>query len=146
MDGASFNIPQLNLAPPSGANSGDPSAANFNTAGPGQERTSTWTKAAARSRQTRQAAKTIIATRSQFKAYLQASGLDLYTSAVEFQRTGDFIMSSYVTYPKNGGFQEPLASFLQRYPQLQAIAVNIRDHLRPVQSQMQIVTDPLAGK
>jgi len=139
MDGQSMNIPQVNLAPPPGA-SGDPAAANFNTSGPGQERTSTWTKSAARSRQTRQATKIIINTRLQFKTYLQTSGLDLWTSAVDFQQSGDFILSSYVIYPNNGNFKEPLGAFLQRYPQLQAIAISIRDQLRPVQAQMQIIT------
>jgi hypothetical protein len=70
--------------------------------------------------------------------------MDLYTSAVEFQHSGDFIMSSYIVYTNYNNYQEPLATFLQRYPQFQQAVIAIRDRLRPAQQNMQVLTPKLS--
>jgi hypothetical protein len=97
-------------------------------------------RSVARSGQIKQATQAVINTRSDFKNYLLSNGLDLYTSAVEFQNSGDFIASSYVIYLNHGGYQEPLSAFLQRYPQLQQPVMQIRDRLRQVQPYMNVQT------
>ncbi len=119
-----------------------PNQANLPSAA---EQQGQWAKSVARSASIRQAAGAVIKTRAQFKAYLKQNGMDLVTSAVEFQASGDFIASSYIEYMNHGGFKEPLTLFLSRYPQLQQSAVEIRDRLRPVQGHMQVVTPTLSG-
>jgi len=97
-------------------------------------------RSVARGAKIKAAAASVIQNRSQLVSYLRQNGLDLWTSAVEFQKTSDFIVSSYVIYPKHGNFKEPFVNFLQRYPNLLPAAQAIRDSLRPVSSQMQVVT------
>jgi hypothetical protein len=134
-------VPPTPQMPTQGANtpdSGIPQQIN-NVAG-SQEKQSQWAKSVGRSHQIKAAAKTVIQTRSQLAAYLQQSGLQLLTSSIEFQNTGDFILSSYVVYPQYGNQKEPLAQFISRYPQLQEPVAKIRDSLRPAQAGMQVVT------
>lgn len=88
-----------------------------------------------KSRAIRNVTQAIIKTRAQLKKYLQNSGLDLYTSAVEFKQTGDFILSSYVVYPKHDNQKEALKDFLKRYPDLSQACLYIRDNLSSVPRQ-----------
>lgn len=141
-------IPQIpqQFAPPTGADtSGNPnqSSANFNVA-PSSERERVL-RSVARSGKIKAATSAVIKTRSQLVEYLRQNGLDLWTSAIEFQKTADFILSSYIVYPKHNNFKEPFAQFLQRYPNLQPAAIAIRDQLRPVSGQMQVVSPKLFG-
>jgi hypothetical protein len=130
------NLPNLNDL---GLNtSADAKAAE----GRGLEQEGSWAKSVARSRSTRQATKVIINTRADFKEYLAQYNLGLVTSAVEFQRNGDFIASSYIVYLTEDNKKEPLRSFLKRFPQLQEAVQKIRDSLRPVQNKMQVITRP----
>lgn len=93
-----------------------------------------------RAKTVRQATTTVINTRAGFAKFLHSSGLRLLTSAVEFQRTGDFIQSSVVVYPQNNDYKEPLVNFLERYPDLQAKVNIINESLKPTQEQMQIIS------
>lgn len=97
-------------------------------------------RSVARGRKIRAATSTVIQTRGQLVSYLRQNGLDLLTSSLEFQQTGDFITSSYVVYPSHGNLKEPLVEFLRRYPSLQEPILAIRDSLRPLQDQMQVRT------
>ena len=134
------SMPQQ-FTPPSSGDSGNVNinqANNFNVAA-SSERERLF-RSVARSNKIKGATSTVIQTRSQLVQYLRQNGLDLWTSAIEFQQTADFIVSSYVIYPKHNNFKEPLGAFLQRYPNLQAVAVAIRDQLRPAAGNMQVVT------
>jgi hypothetical protein len=132
-----FTPPQMPNVPQGAQNA--PNTPNM-PQGPESQEQKKWQSSITRSTKIRQAANTIIQTRSQFKDYLQEHGLDLETSAIEFQQTGDFIASSYIIYPAYGYYRESLKSFIQRYPQLQEPVIAIRDSLRPVQSNMQVLT------
>lgn len=115
-------------------------AQQINYQPPSQEFQRQWSRSVARSVKIKAAATKVINTRAQFKKYLNQNGMDLYTSAVEFQQTKDFIFSSYVIYLNYNGFQEPLSSFLQRYPQLQQPVMQIRDRLRNVADDMEVIS------
>lgn len=139
-------VPPSNFAPPSGGNAGDFNAPSVANIAPGQERNNQVLKTVAKSQRIRRATSSIIRSRSEFKVYLQQNSLDLYTSAVEFQATGDFILSSYIRYPLHNNYLEPLGSFLQRYPNLVGPVSAIRDQLRPVKNDMDVVSpSPFAG-
>lgn len=94
----------------------------------------------ARGKKIKTATTAVIQTRAQFVDYLRSNDMDLWTSAVEFQNSGDFIMSSYVVYPSHNNLKEPLGAFLQRYPHLAQPVMAIRDALRPMQQNMQVKT------
>lgn len=119
-------------------------APNVSNVAPTSEKQSQWARSVARSAQIKSATTAVITTRSQFKTYLQQNGMDLFTSAVEFQQNGDFILSSYVLYKNYRNYQEPLSSFLQRYPQLQQAVIAIRDRLRPASANMKVLTPKLS--
>jgi hypothetical protein len=126
---------------------GDPNfnaSPNVSNVAPGGEKQSQWSRSVIRSGQIKAATSAVITTRSQFKTYLQQNGMDLFTSAVEFQQNGDFILSSYIIYKNHKNYQEPLASFLQRYPQLQPAVIAIRDKVRPAMANMKVVTPKLS--
>lgn len=123
---------------------GNPNMANIANMPSAQEQIGAWQKSVARSAKIKSATGAIIKTRQDFKNFLLQNGMDLFTSAVEFQQTGDFILSSYILYKNFNDFKEPLASFLQRYPQLQQSVIQIRDSLRPVQKDMEILTPKLS--
>jgi hypothetical protein len=80
----------------------------------------------------------IISTRSEFVSYLRQNGLDLLTSAIEFQESGDFVKSSYVIYTQHKNQMEPLALFITRYPQLQESISQINESLKPYQASMKV--------
>jgi hypothetical protein len=96
---------------------------------------------ARKARSTRQATTAIVSSRKELKEYLEKQGMSLVTSAVEFQKNGDFISSSYVIYPKKNNFKEPLQDFIHRYPQLEIAVKKINQNLRGVQNLMQIITE-----
>jgi hypothetical protein len=96
---------------------------------------------ARRARSTRQATTAIVSSRKELKEYLEKQGMSLVTSAVEFQKNGDFILSSYVVYPQKNNFKEPLKDFIHRYPQLEIAVKKINQNLRGVQNLMQIITE-----
>jgi hypothetical protein len=136
-------IPQMpqNFAPPSSGDTGNPNinqATNFNVA-PSTER-ERLLRSVTRSTKIKAATSSVIQTRLQLVAYLKQNGLDLWTSAVEFQQNHDFILSSYVIYPKHNNFKEPLSGFLKRYPNLKAIAEAIRDQLVSAGQNMQVIS------
>jgi hypothetical protein len=140
MPSETFTQPQFN--PPTGNANPNMSSStpNVSSFAPGQETQSQWTRSVARSKTVKKATSTVITTRAEFRAYLQQSGLDLMTSAIEFQESGDFIQSSYVIYPAQNFYKEPLSAFVDRYPTVKLAAESIRDNLRTVQSQMQVVS------
>ena len=120
--------------PPSGGDNNLPSQNNY---GPGQEM-GPLQKVVYQSRQTRQATTVIIKTRAELKAYLNNNSLDLITSAVEFQRAGSFIDSSYIVYSNFDGKKEPLSSFLTRYPQFVGACNNIEKDTKTLQGKMMV--------
>jgi len=121
------------------------SAPNVSNYAPNQEQMGRWQQSVARSAKIKKATGSIIKTRADFKNYLLQNGMDLFTSAIEFQRSGDFVMSSYILYKNYNDYKEPLAVFLQRYPQLQQPVILIRDMLKNSQQDMQIVTPKLSN-
>ena len=142
-----FFAPPTPQAPqiPSGNNSGNlPQQSNYAPHQESRESQGEFGRSVARSAKIKQATTGIIRTRSQFKQYLLQNGMDLYTSAVEFQQTGDFILSSYAVYLQHNNYKEPLGEFLQRYPNLQVPVMNIRDQLRPMQQSMQVLTPKMS--
>ncbi len=133
-EGANFE----NLAN-SVSNNVDTSTPNQVGMSPSQEREKRHRQMVSNSHSIRKASAKIITTRQEFKEYLMNQGLDLLTSAIEFQKTGDFILSSWVIYPKHQDFKEPLGEFLLRYPQLQQAAKLIREALKPFQKDIKVV-------
>lgn len=136
----------VDFTPPTAGDSANFDTPNLKNTVSGKEQISSLQKSVIRSGRIRRATASVKQARSEFEKFLLRNGLLLYTSALEFQQTGDFILSSYVIYPKHNYLQESLASFLQRYPFLQEIVYNIRDTLRPVQSQMQVRTRRLSDQ
>jgi hypothetical protein len=134
-------MPTQQFVPPSGGdtNGGNINQApNFNVA-PSTER-ERLLRSVARSTKIKSATTSVIQTRSQLVQYLKQNGLDLWTSAVEFQKSHDFIVSSYVIYPKHNNFKEALVEFLKRYPNLQPVAAAIRDQLKSAGPDMQVIS------
>jgi hypothetical protein len=127
-----------------GQNLGAPNQSNYAPRQESRETKNEFARSVARSGKIKQATSAIIRTRSQFKQYLLQNGMDLYTSAVEFQQSGDFIMSSYIVYLQHNNLKEPLFQFLQRYPNLQQPVINIRDQLSSAQQNMQVLTPKLS--
>ncbi|MEM1312793.1 MAG: hypothetical protein AAGF07_05020 [Patescibacteria group bacterium] len=133
--------PSPQFIPPSGAevqNGNINQTANFNVA-PSTERERIL-RSVTRSTKIKSATTSVIQTRAQLVQYLRQNGLDLWTSAVEFQNSHDFILSSYVIYPKHNNFKEPLQAFIDRYPNLKPVAIAIRDQLKPAGQSMQVVS------
>ena len=115
---------------PAAINNANPNISNQNNyAVSGLESNEAY-RVATKARTTRQATQLIINTRSSFKKYLQKQGLNLITSSVEFRKTGDFIMSSYIVYTNHDNHRENLMEFLRRYPVLQEPVIQIRDNLK----------------
>jgi hypothetical protein len=145
MNQGNFMPPQMPQMPSNqmgGNPNGAPNLSNFS---PSQEKMGEWQKSVARSAKIKSATGSIIKTRGDFKAYLIQNGMDLFTSAIEFQQSGDFIMASYIIYRNYNDYKEPLAVFLQRYPQMQQPVIQIRDLLRPAQKDMQVLTPKLSN-
>jgi hypothetical protein len=121
------------------ANIGSPDGSNINIAS-GQEQQNNIASSVQRGKALQKAIQTVISSREDLVQYLRSAGLDLVTSGVEFQDTGDFIQSSYVVYPSHNNQKEALRSFINRYPQLKDSIEAINQTLRPVQTYMQIRT------
>ncbi len=140
MPNESMSMPQF--TPPQAG--GDPnntnSAPNISNSGPRQESQSQWSRSVSRGKAVKKATSTVINTRSELVSFFRKSGLDLMTSAVEFQANGDFIQSSYVIYPQQNNFKESLSDFLLRYPTIKPAATTINERLKSVQSQMQVIS------
>ncbi len=94
----------------------------------------------ARSKGIKSATTHIISSRSELVSYLQQSNLDLLTSAVEFQRSGNFLESSYIIYRNHNNQKESLAQFLKRYPQLTDTVSLITEQLRSEQNNLNIIS------
>ena len=110
-----------------------------NVAGNGIEKmNNTFSNSVQRSKVVKKATVSIISTRTDLVTYLRKSRLDLLTSAVIFQDTGDFIASSYVVYLDHNNTKEPLASFLARYPNLVEPVQKISDSLKSLQADLQV--------
>jgi hypothetical protein len=132
-------MPQQFTPPTRGDNGANINQANNYNVAASTERERLF-RSVARSNKIKGATSAVIQTRAQLVQYLRQNGLDLWTSAIEFQQSADFIVSSYVVYPKHNNFKETLSAFLQRYPNLQPVAIAIRDQLRPAAANMQVVT------
>jgi hypothetical protein len=104
----------------------------------GLEKEGTFTRSIQKSRAFKQAANVVISTRQQLAEYLKQSKLDLLTSSIEFAKTGDFIISSYVVYTEYAGYKENLSVFVERFPALRQSVEALRDKLRPVQNSLNI--------
>lgn len=132
----SNSIEKSFFQPPSQSNIGNnlPQQSNYAS---GQE-LGPLKKSVYQSHTTRKATGVIIKTRGDLKKYLQSNGLDLVTSAIEFQKSGSFLSSSYIVYPNNMNQKEPLRSFVSRYSQFQEAIAKIELELKPFQNQMQV--------
>jgi hypothetical protein len=109
-----------------------------NTGGGKESREQSFGRSVAKSASIKEATGVVIATRQDFANYLAKGGLRLLTSALIFEKTGDFVESSFVVYPQSKNAQEPLAKFLLRYPNLVEAVGAINEALKPVQGQMTI--------
>lgn len=138
----SFQGPSMPSNP--GQNSNFPQQNNYAPRQESRETKNEFARSLQRSAKIKKATSSIIKTRSEFKQYLLQNGMDLYTSAVEFQQNGDFIMSSYVVYTNHNSYKEPLKQFLERYPNLQQPVINIRDQLFASQQNMQVLTPKIS--
>lgn len=106
----------------------------------GLEKEGTFTRSIQKSRVFKKAANLVISTRQQLVDYLKQSKLDLLTSSIEFAQTGDFISSSYVVYTEYNGYKENLGAFVERFPALRQSVEALRDKLRPVQNDIDIIS------
>lgn len=113
-----------NFTPPSVDNS----TSSFNQAHHGESKES-FRQSVSRAKQVRSVLSRVISSREELSTYLAQYGLQLLTSAVEYEKTRDFIGSSYILYSQHNNYLEPLVRFLERYPDyrpsIQAIATNL---------------------
>jgi hypothetical protein len=130
------NIPR-NI-PPAGSGNGVNVPNQANIPGSFERKENNFGSSVQRSRTVKQATSAIISSREDFVVYLKKSGLDLLTSAIMFQETGDFIASSFVVYVNHDHVKEPLAQFIQRYPSLLEPLQRINESLKPLQGSLQI--------
>lgn len=128
------------------------SPAGFNPNQPGQmpqtanmasgfESEGSWSKSVKRSRKTKAVTGRIKMSRKELVDYLKQNGVDLLTSATEFQKNGDFIKSSYVIYREYNDYKEPFENFLEKYPDLRATAEFVRDEVSGLQNELQVKTN-----
>ncbi len=134
------NIPQAPRNIPKTLSGNESSPNISNTPGGFEQKENSAAAAISRSQSVRQATGAIINTREGFVKFLNDNGLDLLTSAVKFQKTGDFIYSSIIIHTNSGGQTEPLSEFLTRYPQLTENVEKIRDSLSSSQSNMNVIS------
>lgn len=134
-----MNTPNIPKNIPTSASNSLNLPSQSNLVGSGLERiNNTFSNSVQRSKVIKKATASIISTRGDFVVYLRKSRLDLLTSAVVFQDTGDFIISSYIIYLDHNNTKEPLSSFLQRYPNLIEPIQKINDSLKSLQSNLKI--------
>ena len=126
------NIPSAprNVSIPSGNSMPNQS----NVAGGFEQKENNFGKSVQKSKTIKQTTASIISSRADFVVYLKRSGLDLLTSAIEFQSNGDFIQSSYIIFVNHGGAKEPLRDFITRYPELESPLNIINEELKPLKN------------
>lgn len=107
---------------------GDASPGNLNQYRSSESKES-FQQSAQRARQVRAMVGKIITSREELAKYLAQYGMKLLTSAVEYDRSKDFITSSYILYEAHNNYLEPLAEFLTRYPDYQPSVDYIVSHL-----------------
>ena len=108
-----------------------PSAPNVSNAPSGVEsRSESFRKSVAAAAQVRATVNTVINTREDLVQMLRSNGLDLRTKMARYRETRDFIASSVVLYPAHGNQQEPLANFIDRYPEIKPFVLKINEDLR----------------
>jgi hypothetical protein len=83
--------------------------------------------------------------RSKLSQILAENELGLWTSAVEFRTTGDFIGSSYIEYRTHNGAKEPLRDFLNRYPRLTELAQAVQEAVTSQQENLDVVSPTLTN-
>lgn len=103
---------------------------NINAPGSAESRSESFRNSVAASHQVRAVAGTVLETREDLVKFLKSNGLDLRTKFKQFQETKDFITSSYVIYPNHKNHQEPLGSFIERYPQIKPFVLEINQKLK----------------
>jgi hypothetical protein len=135
-----MNTPNIPRSAPANVSSGPQLPNQGNVAGGFEQSPNTFSKSVQRSKVIKKTTSSIISSREDFAMYLRKSRLDLLTSAIIFQETGDFINSSYIVYMDHNNTKEPLALFLQRYPDLLEPIQKINESLKPLQSSLQIKT------
>jgi hypothetical protein len=104
----------------------------------GQEKEKKWNDKIKKVQTARKASKIIIKTREELSQYLLKQRIKLVTSAVEFQKTGSFLQSSYVLYLDFGNASEKLNEFIKRYPTLVESVNQINKNLKGYQGMMQL--------
>jgi hypothetical protein len=128
------NIPNIPKNIPQGTSvTGSNIPNQSNIPGSFEQKENSFSKSVQKSKTVKRAAATIISSREDFVAYLKKGGLDLLTSAVLFQESGDFIQSSFVIYTNHNNVKEPLSEFLLRYPNLVSPLEKINNDLRGLQ-------------
>ena len=103
---------------------------NNSAGGSSESRAESFQKSIAQASTVRAAADNVLRTREDLAKYLAQSGLQLRTKYKTFSATRDFLSSSYVVYPQHRGQQEPLTSFIERYPQIKQYVLDINDRLK----------------
>lgn len=107
------------------------SAPNLGNAPSGVEsRSESFRKSVAAASQVRSVVNTVINTREDLVNTLRQNGLDLRTKMKLYQQTGDFIAASVVVYPAHRDQTEPLAQFIERYPQIKPFVLKINKDLK----------------
>jgi hypothetical protein len=119
------SMPQF--APPS-SDTNPGSAGSSNTFRSGESRES-FQQSTSRAKQVKATLQSVITSRDQLANYLAGYGMKLLTSAVEYERSKDFVASSYILYEAYNNYLEPLSDFLVRYPDYQASIEYIVAHL-----------------
>lgn len=109
-------VMQAEFAPPS-LDSGVQNTTNTFRSGESRE---SFQQSANKARAIRSHVTKVITSREELAKYLLQYGLQLLTSAVEYEQTSDFIASSYILYMKHNNYLEPLKVFLERFPDYQA--------------------------
>lgn len=117
------------FAPPSGESS--PTTPNQYRSGESRE---SFQQSASKARQVRAVLTKVITSREELAHYLGQHGLKLLTSAVEFEKTRDFIGSSYIMYAQANDYLEPVSTFIERYPDYRPSFESITTSLRAGQA------------
>lgn len=116
--------------PSNNSGSGEVLQNGANTSSGYQERTGELARSARMGRVIKSQSKTIIKSREEFAQYLKEAGLILVTSWVEFEKTKDFIESSYIIYSSYNNYLEPLVEFLKRYQELATAVKAINEKIK----------------
>lgn len=108
-----------------------PSAPNVsNTPGGVESRSESFRKSVAAAAQVRATVNTVINTREDLVQMLRNNGLDLRTKMALYRETNDFVAASVVLYPAHKNQSEPLAQFIERYPEIKPFVLKINEDLK----------------